>query len=302
MSNHSDVYEFIAAEYRKSGDTHIELNDLLIKAADEGYGEVWQISKHGMANALAARGLELKNGVIHLPRYEGGNFDPVVTDYEEFLEAAKEVMDGQTQPLETMELVSLTGLTRAAVPLNTLASKLQRIGVYFIPGVGYWNSPSYTLENGKVLTRRCRSDRLAGLLNLFEIHGWPIAGRDAEAWSNGLVTSRFMTIAANQPHARIAGIGSGLYVPVDRAADKPLPMTPNIADKLLELDMKTLVRDKPEVRFFRILKVLERLGIVKAKHSRSTHDGKRCQSIRAKLTKPGRIEIKRLCTAVQDEF
>lgn len=302
MTKHNVIYDFMADRFRELDSQPIELEKLLMDAEREGFGEIWDMDKHGMANALQARGLVLLSGTVKLPDVEGTPFDPVVTGYDDFTKRAQDIMASQTVPLEADEIVSLVGLQRAAIPFSNMKFHLKKVGIHYIPGVGYWRYPQYTLEDGTFVSKRCRSERKAQLVEVFRKHGWPITGRDATVWSEGFVTSRYLVKQAQINHARISGLGSGLYVPRDQTERWRIPMSRNVVERILSIDPRELIRDKPELRIFRILLLMERKGMATLARSRSSVGNERCQTLRAKLTKEGRETLERMSQSSQDEF
>uniref|UniRef100_UPI00262DE12B hypothetical protein n=1 Tax=uncultured Paraglaciecola sp. TaxID=1765024 RepID=UPI00262DE12B len=235
MTAHNMIYDFLADRFRGLGSEPIALEKLLMDAEQDGFGEVWEIDRHGMANALTARGLRLEDGTVMLPQIDGENFDPVITSYEKFAERATDVMKGQTVPLLTEELVSLTGLHRAAIPYSNMQTILAKVGIHFIPGIGYWRHPQYTLQDGSIVSKRFRSLRLQKLMNVFKRQGWPITGPDCLDMTGGFVTSRYLVRQAAEAHPKIASIGSGLYVPIDQAENSKIPMSKNVVTAVMEI-------------------------------------------------------------------
>ena len=302
-SQFAEAFDYMAARFRELGKPSMSLDAILSDAEEQGFMDVWEMPRGGIGNAMKVRGLEVRNGQLMFPEHDGEHFDPVETNFAEFKEAAKRVMEEAEYPLPTAELIERAGLHASAAPLASMQSHLREVGIYFLPGVGYWRHPQYTDPAGRVVSKRMRSDRVKTLVSLFEEHGWPIAGKDAERWSQGIVTSRFMTRYANQAgEARIAGIGSGLYVPIDRAEEAPLPMSRNVVEAVLAIDEETVLDDKDTHRLFRIMLVAERLGWVTLKKSRTTRDRIRRQTARVTWTEEGLKNLRRMNKNTADEF
>jgi hypothetical protein len=302
-SQFDEIYDFMAGRFREIGRPQVSMDAILSEVEAEGFIDVWQIPRGSIANAMKLRGLEVGSGSLRLPKHEGEHFDPVETDYAEFKAAAKRIMAEAEYPLQMGELIDRTGLHAAAAPLSAMQYHLKQVGIFWLPGTGYWRHPQYTDPSGRSVSKRIRSDRVEKLVSLFEEHGWPISGKEAEQWTSGVVTSRFMTRYANQAgSSRIKGIGSGLYVPVDKAEEGRLPMSRNVVEAVAGIDDGAILDDKDTHRLFRIMLVAERLAWVSLKRSRTTRDRTRRQTIKVRWTDEGRRNIARLTKDTADEF
>lgn len=302
MTEPAALYDFMAERFRQIGQPVVPLEDLIEAAEDAGHGDIWDMPRHGIVNAMRFRGLEVKAGNVMLPTIDGEHFDPVATDYAEFIEAAQRVLREAMYPIDTPQLMEMVALSTAAIPLSTMRHRLRKIGIHYIPGVGYWKHPQYTDPSGRIISRRIRSDRIQALHDCFEAYGWPIAGPDAERWTSGLVTSRFLTTyAANAGKDSITGIGKGLYVPSDRAEGE-FPMSRGVALSLLALDPRETIDDKDHLRLFRLCLMLEERELASLKRSRTTRDRIRRQTLKVELKSQGRAMLEKIARKAVDEF
>lgn len=303
MTGHNTIYDYMAARFRAAEVQSMPLDELLEYAEQEGYAEIWEVPRAPITSAMRVRGLDVKNGVVSLPTNGVDFFDPVMTDYREFQDACVRVMKEAEHPLSPPDLIARTGLSDAAVPLSTMQHYLRRVGIHFLPGVGYWKYPQYTDDTGRIVTRRIKSERIEALIDYFQHQGWPIAGKEAERQTKGLVTSRFLVRNAVASSGKlVSGIGSGLYVPLDRAKDGPIPMSRNIAEALLSLSPDHIIDDKDHLRLFRIALMLERQGLASLKRSRTNRDRVRRQTIRLTLKDAGRAMLEKIARKQADEF
>jgi hypothetical protein len=304
MPSHATIYDFMAERFRALGDPTCKLERIIADAEHAGYVDLWEMPRQGIVNAMRARGIVVANGIMSLPEFEGDHFDPVKTDYAEFVTAAKRIIAEAEYPIDTLDLVEATGLATAAAPLATMRHYLRKEGVHYLPGVGYWRHPQFTTKSGRIISRHCRSERTQALLDYFEVSGWPIAGPDAERETGGLVTSRFLARhATTEESARmVQGIGSGLYVPMGQDKRQALPMSHNVAKALLELSPEEIIDDKEHLRLFRLALILERKGFATTKKSRTTRGGVRRQTARVALTEAGRKMIEKIARLARDEF
>lgn len=302
MTDHQTLYGYIAQKFRNSELEEMSLDSLLLDAENEGYGEIWELSKHGMANALAARGLVLEEGKVKYPiNSVGDNYDPEQTGFSEFIGAVKAIIADADSPVDTTDLIGLLDMHKAAIPQNSMQNVLLKENIFYIPGVGYWSAPQYVLDTGQIVSKRMKSKRMERLMSLFENYGWPIAGLDAVELTDNFVTSRYLVRQAAVPRPKIAGIGSGLYIPIDKKKDK-LPISINVAKMVAELTPETLLKDKPGVRLFRLMNVFEKQSLATVKRSRSCFDGERCQTMRVTLTAKGKRLVNAILETTNDEF
>ena len=301
--SHNTIYDYLAERFRTLGGKPVALDDLILDAEREGYGEIWEVPRQGMVNAMRSRGIVVANGVAQFMGGEGENFDPIATDYSEFKEAAKAVLDIAEYPVPPEDLIARTGLHLAAIPMASMHFHLRQIGCHFLPGMGYWRNPQFTDATGHVVARKIKSERVNALLELFELHGWPISGPEAETWTSGLVTAAWLSRYC-YTDGLVKGIGSGLYVPADKAVPEygPIPMSRNVHDALAALDKDELIDDKDHLRLFRIALRAERLGWAKVKLSRTTRQGVRRQTMRVTWTSDGREALARAAKTTADAF
>lgn len=302
MPTHDTIYDFMAARFRALGEPVYSLERVLLDAEQAGYTDIWEMPKSGIANAMRVRGIEVANGIMSLPQLDGEHFDPVATDFADFKAAAHRVLAQVVMPVPTHDFIGMLGLQRSAIPLAGMRSVLLDQGIHHLPGVGYWRSPQYTSPDGWTVSKRIRSVRINALNELFEQHGWPIVGKDAEQITEGVVTSRFIAIYAARNMGIVRSIGVGLYVPSDKWADKTIPMSRNVADALLDIDGTTQIDDKDHLRLFRIGLLAVKLGWATARKSRTTRDRIRRQTMVLKWTEEGINQLRRAVKRTADTF
>lgn len=302
-TNLETLYDFIAQRFRTLGENECKLERLIADADAEGYLAVWDVHRSVYTNALRARGLECRNGIVHYPKDGESFYDPVTTDYVAFKRTAAQVVAAADAPVPSPELVRATGLSRASIPYPNMKRVLADVGIYYIPGLGYWHAPQYTTPEGRIIAKHIRGERAVALYEAFEKRGWPLAGAELERWTSGLVNSRFLTRYAHSNRS-IAGIGSGLYVPADRIGELPIPMSGHALTELRAmLDPTKVIADKDNLRLFRIVLLAQRLGWLRARLSRTTKNARRRQTIRVeKWTEEGRRQLERAERRTTDAF
>lgn len=304
ITSHANaMFDDMAARFKARGQLSVPIEQIVAETADAGFGDPWGYSAQTLANGLRSRGLVIRSGKIEQDKEPLEHYDPVLTDFDDFLAAARRVIDEAEYPLDPMDLANRTGLISTSIPYATMKAHLKKIGIHFIPGLGYWRAAQYTDPSGRIVSRHCRTERVGALLSVFEKQGWPITGQEAERHTNGLVTSRFLTrYAAGAGQNTLAGIGAGLFVPRDKASDKGLPMSANVATALLALTPDTMIDDTDHLRLFRIAMILERRGLATIRKSRSSRSRVRVQTMRVTLTDAGRKMIQKVLRRGRDEF
>lgn len=292
----------MAKRFRALGVREIGLEQLIEHATSAGYMDLWQMSREAINNAMKMQGLEVADGLVRVAETPDEHYEPVATDFAEFLAAAKRVMTDAEYPLDAAELIERTGIKQSAVPMATLKTYMRRIDIHFIPGAGYWRNPQYVDPAGRIISRRARSERTAALTAYFESHGWPIVGGDASTDTLGLVTSRFLAnYRQNSGRDRIVSIGGGLYIPSDKA-DDACPLSPNVAAAILSLTPDAMLDDKDHLRLFRVGLWLRRHDYATLRMSRTTRSGIRRQTMRIELTDAGRSLLTPVTRQSRDAF
>jgi hypothetical protein len=299
------MFDDMAARYEARGLPAVAVEEIIAETAEAGFLDPWTFSSTAtLANGLRVRGLVIKSGMIE--REDAApveNYNPVLTDFEEFTKAAKRVIDEAEYPVDAMDLATRTGLASEAIPYATMKTHLRRVGIWFIPGLGYWRAPQYTDPSGRIVSKHVRSERIKALLECFETQGWPITGVDAERHTGGKVTSRFLSrYAAGSGSETVKGIGSGLFVPADKLTKAGLPMSANVAAALAKLDPETVIDDLDHLRLFRIAMIMERRGLATIRKSRSSRSRKRIQTMRVTLTDAGKKMVDKIARRGRDEF
>lgn len=299
---HDAMFDFMAEAYKAKGEEYVPLEQIVSEAQDAGYVELWDMPRLNIVNAMKLRGLQVSSGSIHHP-VVAEHYDPIATDFAEFTAAAAKVMAEAEYPLDAADVIERCALADTAIPMASMSHYMRRIGIHLIPGVGYWRSPQYTDPSGRIISRHCRSERIAALLDYFQSHGWPIVGAEAEKATTGLVTSRFLSrFAVGDGRDRIAGIRAGLYVPADRVDDGPIPMSPAVATTMAGLQPDAPIDDHEHLRIYRIAMLMERHGLATLKRSRTTRDKIRRQTLLVKITPAGKDYLAKIAKTTEDEF
>lgn len=136
----------------------------------------------------------------------------------------------------------------------------------------------------------------------FDTHGWPAAGREVEAQTNGKVSSLSISryaMTAGREH--VAALGAGLYAPADRARLDPVPLSRNMALALLDIGDQ-LIDDHSHLRIFKIAMILARKGYATIRISRTTRQQIRRQTMRVSITDAGRAMLEAKARLAKDEF
>jgi hypothetical protein len=301
--NLDQIFDDMARRFAEADRDAVPIEEIIKQTADAGIGDAWTCSKQAMTNAMRVRGIDVRSGMLCRADDDREHFEPVMTDYMEFRQAAKRAIQEAGYPIDTMDLANRTGLNHSAIPLVSMSIHLRKEGIHFLPGVGYWTAPSYTDPSGRIVSRRCRSERAQALIECFETLGWPLVGRDVERHTNGLVTSRFLTTyAADSGRATVAGLGGGLYVPADKRDSAVIPMSRNVALAMQSLEPETMIDDQDGLRLFRLATLFERKGLATVRKSRSSRGGKRVQTARIEYNKAGLQVLERVTRQTADEF
>lgn len=297
------MFADMAARFEARGLPAVAVEEIIRETADAGFGDPWGYSPVSLANGLRPHGLAIRSGMIEREDAPAENYNPVLTGFDEFTKAAKRVVDEAEYPVDAMDLATRTGLVSTSIPYATMKTHLAKVGVHFIPGLGYWSAPQYTDPSGRIVSKHMRTERVGQMLSTFEKQGWPITGQDAERHTGGVVTSRFMSrYAAGAGAQTIKGIGAGLFVPADKLGDGPVPMSPNVAAALLALDPETVIDDHDHLRLFRLAMILERHELATIRKSRTSRSRVRIQTARVTLNEAGKKMVEKIARRGRDEF
>lgn len=301
MSRHDALYDLIVEVVAKAHPEPVPLEAALQAAENAGLSGGWAIPRFPLTNALHMRGVKLANGMLcrDVPAPE---FEPLTIDYTAFVEAAVRVITEATAPLTAIEIIGMSGITGEAIPSGSLSALLKPHGIYLIPGVGFWRGPQYIDPSGRIVTARAQSDAVREVLGHFERHGWPILGSAVQEETEGGVTSRYIArLVAKGESDAVAGIGSGMYVPYALRTVKPLPVSPNVARAMLDVEGNA-IDDKDHLRLFRLALILERHELATLKKSRTTRGGLRRQTAIIVLTDEARQWLESIASGPRDAF
>lgn len=293
--------DFIAATLLANESQHMKLDDLLRDAYANGFIDVWDMPVEAIVNMVLVEGWMHIDGAIYKPTEADRFASNAPADYSAFIKAAKRVVTTAMAPVTAHNLVLQLGLTNEPVPYSSMQSVMLRGGMHHIAGLGYWHAPVFSREDGVLISKRGTSPELEVISGLFQSEGWPLVSKDIEQRTEGEITSRFMTLMARHDLGEISALGSGLFIPRDRASDKYVPMSRNVADECLRLlDTREKVSDKGSLRFYRIGLVAERRGLASLQRSHTTlggrYTGVRAYTMRIDWNRKGVLMLRRMAS------
>ena len=153
------------------------------------------------------------------------------------------------------------------------------------------------------MTADITDKRVRSIMRYFDSHGWPVAGRDAERDTAGIVSSRFLArYSTGGGRQHVLALGAGLYAPVDKAGTDPVPVSRDVAQAVLALEADEVIDDHDHLRLFKLAMILERKGLATIRKSRTTRAGIRRQTIRLALNEAGRSMLEARARLAKDEF
>lgn len=281
MPTNDDLFHFIADEFNALPDDRAPIERFLTQATKAGYDEAWTISREALTNGLHLLGLQYSGGILMKPVTE-----PVLSrpnGFEEFRNAARGALLLAEEPLSQQALIAITGISGPAVPWSNMKAVLSKVGIHFIPGHGYWRNAIYSDASRNVITTARDPRRLAVVVEMFQQQGWPIAGKSAG--ERGSLSSRQIAQRIAAGNRFIRTLGGGLYVPADQKGK--LPLSSDVAKALLMLGSRTAVCDHDDLRLFRMLVLMGKLGMAVTTTARSQRLGRRCQIAKASFTEKG---------------
>lgn len=285
------LYEAVAYKFRTSQEDAVTIDALLRECFDEGHEYAWKVDREELANALSLKGINLANGTLTLADGERSHM-PGLSAYTEFKKAAKHAMRWRGEPIEAIDLITATGLSGEQVPYANMKDALASIGLRFIPGHGYWKHPIYSDPVTRAVSVSVSPKRISGVMPMFRQYGWPLAGRDIERLSE--TRSRTVSEIASRGNMFVRPIGIGLYVPADQRGD--VPLSANVAERMLSIKPDEWVLAEDDLRSFRIACLMERKELATVKMSRISARGRRGQRL---LFEPTRDGLKLLLRAAR---
>lgn len=287
------LFQCVAAKFRMSGEPEVKVEEILQECADEGVPLAWEISRLELANGLSERGLILQNGVLS-EATDARSIHPQSSGYAEFQTAAKRALRWRDAPIEAIDLVDVTGLAGEKIPWSGMREVLERCGLHFLPGLGYWKHPIYSDPFLRSVVVAKSPKRIGAVVPLFQQYGWPIAGRDLAGWSKNVLQARSVASEASRGNMFVRGLKMGLYVPADRPGD--LPMSVNVADRMLDYGPDEWIRSDHDLRSFRIAHLMARGGMGSIKIGRVAGLDRRPQRL---LFEPTREGLRKLLRAAR---
>ena len=293
------IFDHLAFTFRQMDGNQCSLEELAEKA-DVILNDVSPIA---LENAMLTRGVLIRNGIASA--YEGHEFKTTVaTQFRKFVQRAAEVIDLADAPIMPSDLIGMVGLVEGAIPLSSMSLHLKKVGIWFIPGVGYWHKRHYVNENGILFGTKPGSEQAKAVYDAFKEYGWPMTALDLEAATRGKVTRRYVIGAVKRPWPDIISAGYGLYVPAGASRRVGFPMSKNIAQAFLELQEDEVIDSKDNTRMFRMCDLLQNMGYGVTRHSSTTRDGKQRRTAYFKLNDAGRRALNSIASnrKPDDEF
>lgn len=285
------LYEAVAYKFQTAQEDTVPVDELLKECADEGNQFAWSVSRGELANALSLKGINLEDGKLTMAT-EQRSYLPGISGYAEFKKAAKHAMRWRGEPIEAIDLIELTGLSGEQVPYAAMKEVLGQIGLRHIPGHGYWKYPIFSDPLTRSVSVSSLPKRIGGVIPMFRQYGWPLAGRDIEEY--GGTPSKSVSQVASRGNVFVRPIGIGLYVPADQHGD--IPMSANVANRLLGFKPDEWISTVEDLRSFRIACLMARKELAAVKISRVASRGKRVQRL---LFEPSREGLKLLLRAAK---
>lgn len=282
--NNKRLFNLITLKFRELGTPMTKLDPILAECVTEGFPNAWEVPKQEIENALSARGIALSNGFLSAPASNATAY-PGSAGYRDFQNAARRAMRMKYEPVMAVDLIDATKMSGEAVPYANMKEILSHIGIRFIPGHGYWKHAIYSEPFTRTVSVSVSPRRINGVIPLFRQYGWPVSGREVERWSNGVTTSRSMSHEASKENIFIRPIGMGMYVPADQP--DAIPMSCNVAERMLNIKPDEWIIDHDDLRCYRIAKLMARQGLAEIKESRSTRRTIRYQRLLFTPNRPG---------------
>lgn len=250
-----------------------------------------ELEELAFRNAMMIRGVLVEHGMCKV--YEGHDFkDTIPTAFRKFSARAVEIVEMEDAPVPAAELIARIGMSEGAMPLGALRRNLQRVGLNFIPGLGYWHKKHFIDAAGTIYGKQPGSKRREAMLAAFQSYGWPLTNVDIQAATRGYVSRHYVVMTAKQPYPDILSIGYGLYVPAGAAKRAGVPMSKNIARAFLELDPGEAIDAKDNTRMYRMCKLLHEMGYGLARYSNTRLDNKQRRIAYFTVNKTGRRRLK----------
>lgn len=248
------------------------------------------IEEFGFRNAMMIRGVLVKDGFCR--KYEGHEFkDTIAVGFKKFSARAVEIVEQADAPVPAVDLIAMVGMSEGAMPLGSLKRYLRRVGIHFIPGLGYWHKKHFIDAGGTIYGKRTGAKYREHILEAFQTYGWPLTNVDIEAATHGRVSRNYVVMAAKQPWPDMVSIKYGLYVPAGAARRAGVPMSRNIAEALLDLSPDEALDAKDNTRMYRLCHLLHEMGYGIARHTNTRRDGKARRLAYFTLNETGRRRL-----------
>ena len=275
--------DHLAFTFRKLGVKTISMESLTEKADVT----LHDISPEALQNAMLPRGVLIKDGKASA--YDGHDFQvTVAASFRRFVERALDIIENSLDPVSATDLIGMVGLVEGAMPLSSMSYQLRKVGIWHIPGIGYWHRRHYVDDNGVLYGARPGSAQSGAVMEAFKLYGWPMTAADLEATTKGAVTRRYVAQAVKRPWPDIISVGYGLYVPAGAARRAGMPISRNLAKAFLEMEPDEAIDAKDNTRMFRLCDLLQQMGYGISKPSSTVRDGKQRRTVYFKLNDTGR--------------
>jgi len=277
------TFDHLAFTMRKLAWTQCSLEDLAEKADVNLMG----MSAIALRNAMLMRGYRIHEGLVTL--YDGHKFKATVAvSFKKFVKRAAEIIDAAGAPIMPADLVGMVGLVEAAIPVAQMTFHLNKVGIWLIPGVGYWHKRHYVDQRGILYGSVTTSEQARRVNEAFQEYGWPMTAYDLEAATHGKVSSRYFQDEVKRPWPEVISVGWGLYVPAGAARRVGFPMSKNIAQAFLDLGVDEVVDSKDNTRMYRMCSLLQRAGYGVSRTSNTVRNGSQRRIRYFKLNQTGR--------------
>lgn len=299
MSATEFQFDQIANAFYEKGKATIPLEEIL---RDLDLWQ-WDVKAKALTSALAMRGLTLINGELSATG-DAASFIPVKTGFDAFIRAAKNALDMVERPVPAAELIGMTGLASEAVPEH-LAYHLRRVGIYHIPGVGYWRHPQYATTRGELLASSPKSKIGTRIVETFQLHGWPLAGEEIEKLTAGEVTSRTMSQQTQKGPNRVAlTLGNSLFIPAGVVAtdSQPIPMTANVVEIIMDHPQTVPIFREDNVKLYKLAFLLAKHNMAVIREHWERRGGRQSRAVTMALTEDGRQIIAGMDKRRKDDF
>lgn len=270
------LYNEIAFRVRAADDP-LEIDALMRELSHEGEHRASTMSRVELENAMSQRGIVAANGLLQL-QVDTVTVQPGSQGFRDFQKAARRALRWKSAPMDSMDLIEATSLSGDRVPYAHLKEALSDVGLRFIPGHGYWPHAIYSDPVTRAISTSCAPRRIASIIGLFRAHGWPLSGKEISTLAGASDLGRKVSEEASHGNMFVRPIGMGMYVPADQTGD--LPMSMDVAKRMMEIGNDAWISSDADLRAFRIASLMGRKEWAEVKMGRTPGPGKRVQKLK----------------------